>query len=659
MQKNIAGQKWVVFAFNETTNVPLTGDASNITANLRIDGGAANDIDDENPVELEDGYYVFDLSQAETNGDMILITPQSDTSNIQVIGVPGVIYTTAPNFNTLGIESDGDLRQVNSLTGHTVQTGDNYAQIGVAGVGLTNINLPDQTMNITGNITGNLSGSVGSLTGHTNQTGDSYAQVTNGTYGLSAIETLVDELETRLSAIRAGYLDNLNIGENVAGTSEISALNDVSSGVVRTQVDNALTNIKLEKLVSEAESSDVIDNSIIAKMSARGGDWSDFNSNVHSLEGIIAVNEDNLDTIEEAVAQNTTDVLSELDNLETNYFTPTLEDTGTTIPAQITALNNISSGVVKTQVDQSLVDIKLDHLVAVADNDDPVDNSIVAKMSSNNGDWSEFNYVTDSLEAVSNSVEGVQNDIDDILADTGSALPSQLEAIHDDLNNTLTDVENDVSDILTDTGTTIPDQITALNNISSGTVRTQVDNAIANIQTTSDKLDDTLELDGSIYRFTENALEQAPSGGGGSSLTSGVVKTMVDVSLAEYDSPTRTEATEDKDEIIVEISALNNISTTQVNTEVDNALSDIYLDYLFSTDYNPSSKPGIGTALLNELIEDNGAGVSRYTASALSRASGSGASAEECAEEVWNAIASGHVESGSFGQLLNTPKSSF
>lgn len=36
-------------------------------------------------------------------------------------------------------------------------------EIGVAGAGLTNINLPNQTMDITGNITGNLSGSVGSL----------------------------------------------------------------------------------------------------------------------------------------------------------------------------------------------------------------------------------------------------------------------------------------------------------------------------------------------------------------------------------------------------------------------------------------------------------------------------------------------------------------
>lgn len=40
------------------------------------------------------------------------------------------------------------------------------AEIGTAGAGLTNINLPNQTMDIVGNITGNLSGSVGSVTGN-------------------------------------------------------------------------------------------------------------------------------------------------------------------------------------------------------------------------------------------------------------------------------------------------------------------------------------------------------------------------------------------------------------------------------------------------------------------------------------------------------------
>jgi hypothetical protein len=135
MFKNVAGQKWVVFAFNETDNTAKTGDAANITGNLRIDGGAANAIDDLNPTELEDGYYVFDISQAESNGDSILICPASSTANIQVIGCPAVMITEPPNFNTLGIESDGDLTKVNTLDGHTPQTADNNVILAHANYG--------------------------------------------------------------------------------------------------------------------------------------------------------------------------------------------------------------------------------------------------------------------------------------------------------------------------------------------------------------------------------------------------------------------------------------------------------------------------------------------------------------------------------------------
>jgi hypothetical protein len=93
MQKNIAGQKWIVFAFNKITGDAVTGDAANITANLRLDGGVANPIDDTNPAELEGGYYAFDLTDVETNGDLIVICPSSVTANVAVIGIPGAVWT--------------------------------------------------------------------------------------------------------------------------------------------------------------------------------------------------------------------------------------------------------------------------------------------------------------------------------------------------------------------------------------------------------------------------------------------------------------------------------------------------------------------------------------------------------------------------------------
>jgi hypothetical protein len=57
--------------------------------------------------------------------------------------------------------------------------------------------------------------------------------------------------------------------------------------------------------------------------------------------------------------------------------------------------------------------------------------------------------------------------------------------------------------------------------------------------------------------------------------------------------------------------------------EVATALTDIHLDHLFAANYDPASKPGVATALLNELIENDG-GVSRYTANALEQAPSGG-----------------------------------
>lgn len=92
MKKNVSGQKWTVFAFDRTTGAAKTGDAANITANLRIDG-VQNAVDDTNPTELERGYYEFDITQAESNGDLLTMCPVSATSNIQVIGCPAALYT--------------------------------------------------------------------------------------------------------------------------------------------------------------------------------------------------------------------------------------------------------------------------------------------------------------------------------------------------------------------------------------------------------------------------------------------------------------------------------------------------------------------------------------------------------------------------------------
>ena len=77
--------------------------------------------------------------------------------------------------------------------------------------------------------------------------------------------------------------------------------------------------------------------------------------------------------------------------------------------------------------------------------------------------------------------------------------------------------------------------------------------------------------------------------------------------------------------VTANIGSLNNLSAADVNTQVDTALSDIHLDHLLAVDYDPASKPGVATALLNELVQNDG-GVSQFSVNALERApTGSGA----------------------------------
>ena len=68
MQKNVAGQKWIVFAFNRLNGSPKTGDAAQITCKVSADHGAAGALTDTNPTEIEDGFYMFDYTSSQPIG---------------------------------------------------------------------------------------------------------------------------------------------------------------------------------------------------------------------------------------------------------------------------------------------------------------------------------------------------------------------------------------------------------------------------------------------------------------------------------------------------------------------------------------------------------------------------------------------------------------
>jgi hypothetical protein len=107
MIRNASGQKWRVLAYNVTTGSRVTGDAANITANIRKDFGARVATNDVNPTETEDGYYDFDLTASETNADTVDLFPESSTPNVLVVPVPASYNPISPSSGPLTVIGSG------------------------------------------------------------------------------------------------------------------------------------------------------------------------------------------------------------------------------------------------------------------------------------------------------------------------------------------------------------------------------------------------------------------------------------------------------------------------------------------------------------------------------------------------------------------------
>jgi hypothetical protein len=207
------------------------------------------------------GIYEIDLTAAELNYDQYLIkvtasgaadtmilirlfdaeiddlvrsTTPANTLDVSATGEAGIDWANVGGQGTTVDLSDTSINlcdTVTTLTGHTNQTGDNYARIGVNGAGLTNIDLPNQTMDITGS----LSGSVGSVTGAVGSVTGAVGSVTG------------------------------NVGGNVVG-SVASVTADV--GITATAVDN----IWDEDIVAAHGSADT-SGLIVSELSKRNITW--------------------------------------------------------------------------------------------------------------------------------------------------------------------------------------------------------------------------------------------------------------------------------------------------------------------------------------------------------------------------------------------------
>lgn len=227
-------------------------------------------------------------------------------------------------------------------------------------------------------------------------------------------------------------------------------------------------------------------------------------------------------------------------------------------------------------------------------------------------------------------------DLDAKLANTNEVTAARMGALTDWINGGRLD-------LLIDTLLARVPEIIALTPGGAVTVGTNNDK-------TGYSLTATTGLGNQTANITGNLSGSVGSVTGGINTGSGTITNLDALDTAQDSQHATTQSA---------IGGLNNLSAAQVNSEVDTALADIHLDHLLAVDYDPASKPGVATALLNELIENDG-GVSRYTANALEQApsgGGGGASASAIADAVCDELLSGHTVPGSLAAAITTIQS--
>lgn len=220
MKKNVAGQHVSVVLKNTSDGTDFTG-----TATVSVDKDGAGDVASAGTIAyVSNGRHRYNPTQAETNADDVVFT----FSAAGVLSASAQVYTSFPQTvdnDVLAAGASGFAATKSVVDEVLLGT----AEIGVAGAGLTNINLPNQTMDIIGNITGSLSGSVGSVTGGATSAAQTTAQndldIITGADGvnlLSGSQVSLDSIKGKTDSLTftiAGRVDSNTLAIDGDATS--------------------------------------------------------------------------------------------------------------------------------------------------------------------------------------------------------------------------------------------------------------------------------------------------------------------------------------------------------------------------------------------------------------------------------------------------------
>ena len=483
MQKNTASQKWRVFAFTRSTSVPKTGDAANITATISIDGATLTATNDVNPTELADGFYEFTLTQAETNGDDLLLSPSSVTADIQVIGVPARIATTPVSW--------GD---------DVIQTGDSFSRIGVAGVGLTNLG-DTRIANLDATVSSRLA-PAGTLAAVTLVNGLANDVVDSDALATSAV--------TEIAGGAADQVWDEAVSDHNTSGSFGESLRQVNQGIVSAEStvnDASATTLSFVTNLTEASDDHYNDLTVVFTTGALTGQsriCTDYNGTTKTLTFDEAWTEAPADTDDfiilnihnHTLTQISENVRTEIDSnstqlaaivADTNELQTDWADGGRLDLILDARASQTSVDTIDGIVDSILVDTgttlpaTLTTIEGKIDTVDGVVDTILVDTNELQTDWVDGGRLDLILDARSSqtSVDTIDTNVDAILVDTGTTIPATLTTIEGKIDT----IDTNVDAILVDTGTTIPATLTTIEG-KIDTVDTVVDVILVDTDTT-------------------------------------------------------------------------------------------------------------------------------------------------------------------------------
>jgi len=294
----------------------------------------------------------------------------------------------------------------------------------------------------------------------------------------------------------------------------------------------------------------------------------------------------------------------------------------------------LTAAAVNAEVDTALSDIKLDHLLAVADADDVADDSVIAKMVHNGivtADWSLYDPTASSLVELSTLINANATKIGSpavsLAADIGTAGAGLT-----DLGGMSTAMKAEVN---TEADTALTD-IHLDHLMAAAAADVVVDGSvIAHIVSATEDWSTFVPSTDSLQAVRDRGDTAWTTGAGGS--PPDLLQSTTIATLASQTSFTLTAGSADDD-------AYNGamVVVTDASTSTQKAVG-LVLDYTGATKtVTLDADPGVFTMATTDNID------------IIGKLASSGASAAAIADAVWDEAAAGHTDAGKAGQQLWT-----